>query len=377
MSNLTFLNEGDKIEAKGSAKLPYEIKKAGGVVSCTCQSWKTMGGGIDWRVCKHIRLLVDPACLLPIAQAQITGPSGKIKPIAKPVRLTKTGKISKAVGGAVKKDTAPPFLLAHSWEDEDPTGWWMSEKLDGVRALWDYKTRTFTSRLGNEFHAPDWFKDAIQDNVGDMMLDGELWVGRKKFHETISIVRKHIPQDNEWKNVTFMVFDGGWMDLEDMKTDTMLFEDRMEHLRYEIEEHGGDGNNKYLKFVKQTKCEGEAHLRACLKEAEALGAEGLMIRKPGSKYENDKSSTCLKVKSFYDDEAIVTGYTDGRGKHKGRVGAIIANWNGMKIEIGGGLKDEDRKNPPKIGAKITFRYTEKTNAGMPRFSRYLCERNYE
>lgn len=42
------------------------------------------------------------------------------------------------------------ILLAHKWEpDHDPTGWWMSEKLDGVRAYWDGEA--FVSRRGNQF----------------------------------------------------------------------------------------------------------------------------------------------------------------------------------------------------------------------------------
>jgi DNA ligase-1 len=51
-------------------------------------------------------------------------------------------------------DAAPKLLLAHPWEnDTDLTGWWMSEKLDGVRAWW---TGTqFLSRLGNVYHAPE------------------------------------------------------------------------------------------------------------------------------------------------------------------------------------------------------------------------------
>ena len=51
-------------------------------------------------------------------------------------------------------------------------GWWMSEKLDGVRAYWDGKT--FYSRLGNEFIAPSWF---IKNFPSHMTLDGELFGG--------------------------------------------------------------------------------------------------------------------------------------------------------------------------------------------------------
>src|SRR5262249_59583486 len=102
---------------------------------------------------------------------------------------------------AADDDKAPPLLLAHKWEsDHDPTGWWMSEKLDGIRAYWDGET--FVSRLGNKFYAPDWF---IADLPADT-LDGELWVGRKQFQRTTSIVRSGAG-GAEWRAVTYVVFD--------------------------------------------------------------------------------------------------------------------------------------------------------------------------
>ncbi|CAF4532125.1 unnamed protein product, partial [Rotaria magnacalcarata] len=61
-------------------------------------------------------------------------------------------------------------LLAETWsEDIDPTDWWMSEKLDGVRAYWSGSN--FYSRQGNLFHVPDFFKVALPK----IPLDGEIW----------------------------------------------------------------------------------------------------------------------------------------------------------------------------------------------------------
>ena len=77
-----------------------------------------------------------------------------------------------------------PLLLAQSWDNAaDLTGWWMSEKLDGVRAYWDGKQ--FLSRQGNVYHAPDWFRAALPGEP----LDGELWMDRKAFQRTVSVVR--------------------------------------------------------------------------------------------------------------------------------------------------------------------------------------------
>ena len=88
---------------------------------------------------------------------------------------------------------------------QDLAGWWMSEKLDGVRAYWD--GRTLISRLGNRFHAPDWFLDGLPD----VPLDGELWIGRKAFQRTVGIVRRQ-DRTELWKEVTFVVFDAPALD---------------------------------------------------------------------------------------------------------------------------------------------------------------------
>jgi DNA ligase-1 len=248
-------------------------------------------------------------------------------------------------------------LLAHKWEtDHDPTGWWMSEKLDGIRAYWDGET--FTSRLGNKFYAPDWF---VADLPADT-LDGELWVGRKQFQRTTSIVRSGAGSD-EWKAVTYVVFDapeakGG-------------FEQRLAH----IEKVMTRAKAPHARFLEHQQCNGIAHLKEELARVEALGGEGLMLRQPGSKYAIGRSNTLLKVKTFHDAEARVIGHAPGTGKHKGRLGALIVQLpDGVEFNVGTGFSDAERESPPAIGAVITFRYQELSNDGVPRFPSYVGER---
>jgi len=59
---------------------------------------------------------------------------------------------------SIMKGNTVNVLLAHSWKPDevDPTGWWVSEKLDGVRAFWNSEKRKFFSRNGKEFVAPSW-----------------------------------------------------------------------------------------------------------------------------------------------------------------------------------------------------------------------------
>jgi DNA ligase 1 len=100
------------------------------------------------------------------------------------------------------ENQTPHLLLANVWNPSiDPTGWWMSEKYDGLRGYWD--GQKLWSRKGNLIHAPDYF---LAELPRDIALDGELWIGHGKFEETISIVRSEKP-DDRWKRVRYMVFD--------------------------------------------------------------------------------------------------------------------------------------------------------------------------
>jgi len=109
-------------------------------------------------------------------------------------------------------------------------------------------------------------------------------------------------------------------------------------------------------------------LTAACHEVRELGGEGLMLRKPQSTYERTRSTSLLKVKKFLDAEAVVTGYQAGKGRHKGRVGALwVKLSNGKECKVGTGLKDKDRENPPAVGAVVTVKYQELTKDGKPRF----------
>ena len=64
------LNEGGTVYVQGSAKDPYKIRKIAGVVDCSCPAWRNLGGGIDTRICKHIKANIDPSCLPAAALAR-------------------------------------------------------------------------------------------------------------------------------------------------------------------------------------------------------------------------------------------------------------------------------------------------------------------
>src|SRR6266853_691510 len=177
------LQDGEPTEMQGSGVKPYVLKNTGGVYSCTCPAWRNQSNAIEKRTCKHLRKLRGDA-----AEEARTGG-------ALPQRPAKSG-----VEGD-GEDSGPPLLLAESWDNAaDLTDWWMSEKLDGVRAYWDGKQ--FLSRQGNIYHAPNWFIEGLPA----VPLDGELGIDRKKLQRTVSIVRRQDKTDL-WNEVRLLIFD--------------------------------------------------------------------------------------------------------------------------------------------------------------------------
>ena len=332
--------DGDSVEVEGSSS-SYTLTRHGTVYMCSCPAWKNQGAPVDLRTCKHLRGYLGED-----AETQRLG--------ALPSRAAAT---KSSGGGANKKSTAPPVLLAHKWEvDHDPTGWWMSEKLDGIRAYWDGEG--FVSRLGNRFFAPDWF---VEDLPADT-LDGELWVGRKMFQKTTSIVRSGAAGE-EWKNVQYVVFDA--------PNAKGAFETRVAHAQKVLARAAAP----HARWHDHVLCEGIAHLREELARVEELGGEGLMLRQPGSAYDVGRSRSLLKVKTFHDAEATVVGHAPGTGKHKGRLGALIVELpDGIRFNVGTGFSDAERESPPALGAVITFRYQELSDDGVPRFPSWVGER---
>lgn len=333
------LQDGESTEIKGSGAKPYVLKNTGGVYSCSCPAWRNQNTPIERRTCKHLRRLRGDAA----EEARLGGALPQ-----KPARKTATADGEEAEGAG------PPLLLAETWDNAaDLSGWWMSEKLDGLRAYWD--GRQFLSRLGNLFHAPDWFVAGLPEAP----LDGELWIARKRFQRTVSIVRRQDKTDL-WREVRFLVFDapacpGG-------------FEDRIAF----VNETLASRRAEFAQAHHHALCKDLDCLRAELARVEALGGEGLMLRQPGSKYEAGRSATLLKVKSFRDAEATVIGHQPGAGRHKGRLGALLVRLpDGTEFAIGTGFSDRQRESPPPVGATVTFRYQELSDGGVPRFPSYI------
>jgi DNA ligase-1 len=254
---------------------------------------------------------------------------------------------------------APEILLAQVYESGiDVMQYLVSEKYDGVRAIWDGKQ--LKSRQGNVIHAPVWFTKDFPTTP----MDGELWLARGKFDALSGAVRKDVPIDQEWRGITYLIFE--------LPNATGDFSVRAKH----IAEIVTQANMPHLKAVTQFRVKNEAELKTRLKKVVANGGEGLMLHRADAFYTTGRSDALLKLKPLFDAEATVVAHTPGKGKHKGKLGALLVETpEGVRFKLGTGFSDAVRANPPAIGSLVTYTYRDTTPSGKPKFTSFLRERH--
>jgi DNA ligase-1 len=240
------------------------------------------------------------------------------------------------------------FLLAKKWNVSiDPTGYFCSEKLDGHRAIWDGSK--FISRGGNVIRAPSWFTKGFPSES----LDGELWAGRNNFELVASATKGS--RERDWNSVMYAVFDAPEF--------RGPFELRIQRARDILSCPHGIVIPFWI-------CKGRRHLREKLEEVVKGGGEGLMLRKPGSLYVKSRSDTLLKVKMFFDNEAVIIGHEEGT--RPGLCGSLkVMTSDGKIFKVASGMTEDMAHNPPPIGTIITYKYELLTKEGIPRPATFL------
>ena len=304
--------------------------------------------------------------------------TSKNNSIRKSPRTKKKSCLHGNVGEAVYNIKQNGVMLAHNYSDPKtgkkknpikgfppaPIGWYLSEKYDGYRAIWDGKN--FRSRNNNIFTVPDWFAKWLPP---DIALDGELFLGRENFQKC-GIFRKKVPIDEEWKNanVKYQIFDA--------PGHKGLFEERQEYIKQLIKERCKCfDSNCPLVLTKQTLIKNEKEVKDAFQTLTKKGAEGIMLRAPKSPYDGKRTAHLLKYKQLFDTECTIIGYKNGTGKYKDMLGAfkceLVSNKK-IKFDISG-MNDLIRKNYREthpIGTIVTFTYMGLSDSGVPRHPQY-------
>lgn len=256
---------------------------------------------------------------------------------------------------AFAREAAPPLMLAEVYRrGMSLDGFWVSEKYDGVRGYWD--GQQLWTRGGERVMAPAWFIAALPP----VPLDGELWAGRGNFERALSTVRSQTPSDTAWREMRFMVFD--------LPTQPGAFDLRLAALKRLLPIAGVP----WLVPVAQAHATTHADLQALLDRTVTLGGEGLVLHRGTSLYRGERNGDLLKFKPYEDAEARVIEKLPGKGRHAGRLGALLVETpEGRRFKLGGGFTDAQRDSPPAVGAWVTYRYNGATASGLPRFARFL------
>jgi len=250
----------------------------------------------------------------------------------------------------------PPVMLANIYRaDTKLADYWVSEKLDGVRGYWDGEK--LLTRGGEKISAPGWFTAGLPK----IPMDGELWVGRGKFEETVSILLQQTADDASWRKIRFMVFD--------LPAHPGAFTERNEALKTLV----AGVAVPWVRQVEQIKVADHVQLRAMLDRVVKNGGEGLILHRGASLYRAERSDDLLKLKPYQDAEARVIGHLPGKGKNSGMLGALLVETaEGLQFRIGTGFSDADRRNPPPLGSWVTYRFTGlNEKSGIPRFTRFM------
>jgi len=260
--------------------------------------------------------------------------------------------------GAVATPLPPPMLATSYREGVPVSAFLVSEKLDGVRARWD--GRRMWTRAGAPIVPPPGFTRGWPPEP----MEGELWLGRGRFDEVSGLVRRGGNPPEAWKEVRFMLFD--------LPAHDGPFAQRVARMRTLVAQAG----NPALAMVSQRRLASAAALDAELARVVAAGGEGLMLHRADARYVPGRSEALLKYKPHQDAEAQVVGYQQGKGRHAGRMGALLVRTpDGRAFRIGTGFSDRQREQPPPLHSWVTYRYSGQTSKGLTRFPRFLRVRD--
>lgn len=295
------------------------------------------------------------------------------------------------------------LMLAQMAGTTIPSGYMISEKLDGVRAFWDggvSRGHVFVpysndnkmatglwSRYGNVILAPAWWLDRLPK----IPLDGELWLDHNSFQQTVSIVRGQ----GDWTNIRFRVFDTPCMESVldygqiNNPNDNRLLTPAMhnwwrEHGGLSLVRHGTPFRESYeiLRSVYDDVVEQHSDYSVL----EGLGndprVEGYMLRHPMSCWTPKRVNTLIKVKPVRSSTATVQYVTGGKGKHNGRIGSmhVVDDNTGAEFDISG-FTDAERRVPESLvsdvrydyyaGYRMNYNYRELTDDGRPKEARFV------
>lgn len=239
-----------------------------------------------------------------------------------------------------------------------PQSFVYSEKLDGVRAFWDGKN--LYSKGGKLLTPPSFFTQ----NFPPFAIEGELWSKRGDFENIVSIL-KSTKKKEKWRELKFYIFEvpnqqGGILK-------------RLEVL----EAYLASQPAPFISIIPQLPLNTLQALQDALSAITQAGGEGVVVREKDAPYYTGRNKKAMKLKLYEDRECKITSYVQGKGKFENLVGSIICLDGDVEFKIGSGMSEDFRKNPPKVGTIITYKYFGLNKNKLPKFPVFLRIRSDE
>ena len=293
------------------------------------------------------------------------------------LRKTAVGFSLRSVNKIHEKLYGRPFVekfecqLADKWNPSKKYKngfWWMTPKLDGLRAVFHSDKGILLSRNNKEFkgfEAIESFLKAFCNEKGISHIDGELFNKSIPFQtiQSIATKEKHPRKDELLLNVFAII--GSDIVSDEVMNATMV------KLEQEVRRYGLED---VIEVLVPKKVDNGDVVKTCQDFIEK-GFEGIMLRNPDKHYNFGRSQDLLKVKLFTEDDFVVTGIFEGEGKYKGMLGGIYvenvktkisrdafneieAIPGSIKSRCGSGFSDEDRQTMSEdmIGKVVNIKY---------------------
>jgi DNA ligase-1 len=258
-------------------------------------------------------------------------------------------------------------MLAHKWEDrKDKIKYpvFSQPKLDGIRCI--VRSDGMWSRNGKRIvSAPHIFESIkhLFDENPDLIFDGELYADKfaNDFNAICSLVKKTKPTTADLRasaeSIQYHIYDLPSCDDAFVIRAFALADILLP---------------KCCVLVETIKCEHENDIMALYNMYVEQGYEGQMIR-TNEEYENKRSKSLLKHKSFIDEEYTILDVEEGVGNKTGMVGSFVfENKDGKRFNSSPKFNWKectemwnDRANL--IGKSATVKYFNLTPDGVPRF----------
>jgi ATP-dependent DNA ligase len=268
----------------------------------------------------------------------------------------------------------PSVMLAHDYNKRSKDiqfPCYIQRKFDGTRCV-AIPSKGLFSRNKKLYPHLSHITQEINRLPPSFILDGELYSDSLTFQEIVGLVKKDtLSETDKTKQlqIKFYVYD--------------LVKDQPYQLRHtNLQLLFRKYKFQHLVLVQTELCQDEKQMKEKHNQYVDEGFEGIMLRNKDGAYKGSRSADLQKYKQFFDAEYEVIDFQEGQGLEEGCVIWTCKTSDSKTFSCRPRGSREDRQQmflngQSYVGKKLTVRYQEETNDGLPRFPVGIAFRDYE